>query len=214
MTRTMYDGIGADAFVIKAHYTPGNLVCWYAAGNSFIWTAQEKALFRSQDLVSITLTASYLGADVLDVEAGGATPNQVHGWIAGKKSLGYARPTVYCSLSVVPQIRAATGTYVLGVDYDIWVADWDGSTSLPFAHVAAKQYRDAGPFDLSAVYDDKWPHRTAVTPPPPTQVKSVAIKGGIIKNVPQEADHLVIVPYAIVHGKPVRLQSWDVPTPN
>lgn len=171
MTVLMYDGINADAATIRAAWKPGDLVGWYAAGNSFIWTQAERALFPASALVSITLTASFLDADVLDVERGGATPAQVHAWIAAKKAAGYERPTIYCSLSTVPSVRAATGTYILGRDYDIWVADYNGTMTppavpgLPAASWAAWQREAGANYDVSMVFDGAWPHRTPPAPP-------------------------------------------------
>lgn len=163
--RLMYDGIDTDAAIIRSKWQPGDLVAVYLAGNSYIWDAAQRGLFPADSQVTITLTASYLDADVLDVEAGGATVAEVAGWITAKRLLGYDRPTVYCSLSILGAIRQATGALVLGRDWDAWVADWDGSTTDPVPLAAAKQFRDAGPYDVSAVYDAGWPHRTAATPP-------------------------------------------------
>lgn len=213
-SRTMYDGINANAEMIRQVWKPGNLVCFYSAGNSFIWTPAEKAMFPPDCLVGITLTADYTddGSDVLDVEAGGATPAQVHAWIRAKKAKGYLRPTIYCSLSVVPAIRAETAEYVLGIDYDLFVADWDGTTQIPYPAAAAKQYRNVGPYDISVVFDPEWPHRSAPPPPPPPTTKTV-LSPTVQLTVPGECDHVVVIPYAIVHGKAQRLSAWRISVP-
>lgn len=78
--------------------------------------------------------------DVLDVETGDATPDQTHGWISMRKSAGLYRPTIYCSLDTVQAVRNGTLEYLLGKDYDIWVAMYDGSTQNVYAGVSAKQY--------------------------------------------------------------------------
>lgn len=216
-TRTMFDGINADAGIIRTVFQPGNLVCYYVAGNSYIWTEAEKALFPTDSLVGITLSADYFGpgSDVLDVEAGGASPDQVHAWIAVKKAQGYFRPTIYCSLSVVPAIRAATGNYILGVDYDLWIADWDGTTVIPYPAAAAKQYRNLGPYDVSVVFDSNWPHRKppVVLPPPPPPTTKVVDSPAMQLTIPEAADHVVVIPYAIVNGKAERLPGWRIPAP-
>lgn len=215
MTRTMYDGINADASLIAGVAKREDLVCWYAAGNSYIWTDAEKALFLPGQLVSITLTADFTEADVLDVEIGGATPDQTGGWITRKKAAGYLRPTVYCSLGTVPAVRAGTGRWVLGRDYDLWVADWNGARSLPYPSAAAKQYADPGAYDISVVFDDNWPHRKATftpPPPPPPVFKTAISPQVVIRGVPTDADHIVVNATAIVHGKPVPLTSWHIKT--
>jgi hypothetical protein len=111
--------------------------------------------------------------DVLDVETGDATPDQAAGWVRMRKAAGLYRPTVYCSRSSVPMVRAVTGSYILGVDYDIWVADYTGSPhevtapGSPVATCAATQYVSISNYDMSAVYDSAWPHRTPPAPPAP-----------------------------------------------
>lgn len=208
----MYDSIGSNALWVRQYiWKPGNLIGYYIAGNSFIWTDAEKRLFPPDSLVSITLTASFLGADVLDVEPGGASPSQCHDWIAGKKAQGYYRPTIYCSLANVPAVRAGTGAFILGKDYDLWVAKWDGNSTLPYPSAIAKQETDAGPYDVSVVYDPAWPHRKAtVTPPPPPPPPPPVLKPVTVTHtyqVPQNADHLVVNAFAIVDGKAVALPT-------
>jgi hypothetical protein len=165
--RTMYDGVPTDAADIKAIFKAGNLVAYYANGD-FAWTDAELALFPTDSRVSITPTASGK-ADVLDVETGDATPAQTLQWIKDQKATGYYRPTIYCSLDTVPAVRIGTGPYILGKDYDLWVADWDGTTALPYPSAVAKQYRSSGSFDTSVVFDSAWPHRTATPEFPAVQ---------------------------------------------
>src|SRR5215469_783157 len=129
MTRRMWDGINADAGVIRGLWQSGDLVGFYVAGNTYIWTLAERALFPATALVSITLTAN-AQADVLDVERGGATPQECAGWIAMMKAKGYHKPTIYCSRLTIPAVRQGTGWYILGQDYDIWCADYTGSPHL------------------------------------------------------------------------------------
>jgi hypothetical protein len=67
---------------------------------------------------------------------------------------------------VIPAVRQATGNLILGRDYDIWCADYTGSAhqvtapGSPSATCAATQYQSTSAYDVSAVYDDGWPHRT------------------------------------------------------
>jgi hypothetical protein len=182
MTILMYDAINSQAMTIRRLRKPGDLAAYYIAGDTYIWTPEERALFPPDALVSITLTASYLDADVLDRERGGAAVDEVAGWTHEKRAAGYERPTTYCSLADVPAIREATGALRLGIDYDLWVADWDGSQALPpgVPLAAAKQYRDAGAYDVSVVYDAGWPHRKAPSPGSPPSPPVATWPAGVV----------------------------------
>lgn len=167
--RLMYDGINALAAGIARSFPDAVMVAGYVNG-TYAWTQAEWDLFPRAQHVGISVTASASEGVVLDVENGDATPGQAEAWIRERKAAGVYRPTVYCSLATVPAVRAGTGAYVLGKDYDIWVADYDGSAAAPPvpgtppASFAAKQYENTAAYDVSAVYDDGWPH---LTPPVP-----------------------------------------------
>lgn len=179
MTVLMYDGINALASGIASEFPNAAMVAGYLNGN-YAWSQQDWDLFPHANHVEITITASTNAGDVLDVEAGDATPDQAAGWIAMRKAAGYYRPTIYCSRSVIPAVRAGTGSYVLGTDYDIWVADYTGSAhevtapGSPSATCSATQYESTANYDVSMVYDDGWPHRKA---PAPTSTKLPAPSG-------------------------------------
>jgi len=170
--RTMLDGIDTDAAGI-ARLSP-QMVAYYVNGR-YAWSAAQIAMFPHANHVTISVTASADAGDVLDVETGDATPAQAEGWIAKRKAAGLYRPTIYCSRSTIPAVRAGTGSYVLGKDYDIWVADYTGTPHVVASSVvggvtaicAATQYENTANWDVSAVYDDGWPHRT-----PPAPVKT------------------------------------------
>lgn len=164
--RTMYDGINSDAAGIAKAFPDAVLVAGYLTG-PYQWTAAEWALFPHAQHVTMVTTAQANAGDVLDVEAGDATPAQTQGWIAVRKRSGLWRPTIYCSLNTVPAVRIGTGPYRLGVDYDLWVADWDGvAVTVPYGAVVAKQFKSAPGYDVSTVFDGGWPHRTAPVPVP------------------------------------------------
>lgn len=201
--RKLYDGINTDASAIKWIYKTGDLVAGYDAG-TFIWSQAEWNLFPPSARVTITPTASHT-ADVLDVETGDATPEETEGWIKKMKLTGYMRPTIYCSLSVVPDVRKGTGPYIFGKDYDLWIADWDGTTVLPYPAAAAKQFRNTSNYDVSVVFDDHWPHRDELVSP--TRTVTSPSQQIVIPGV---ADHVVIEAYAIVHGKPQLAATWRV----
>jgi hypothetical protein len=170
MTRLMYDGINSLAPGIARAFPDARMVAGYLNGR-YAWSQQDWALFPHADHVTVTVSNRNMG-DVLDVETGDATPSQTAGWIAMRKAAGLFRPTIYCSLATVPAVRVGTGSYVLGEDYDLWVADYDGSQESPCPLAVAKQYEDASAFDVSVVYDDAWPHRVppaARAPVPPAR---------------------------------------------
>ncbi|MGH3165995.1 MAG: fibronectin type III domain-containing protein [Trebonia sp.] len=185
MSLTMYDGINSLAAGIAKRFPDAAMVAGYINGN-YAWTQAEWDLFPHAVKVRISVTASADAGDVLDVEAGNATPDQTAGWIQRRKASGYYRPTIYCNRATVPAVRQGTGAYILGRDYDIWVADWTGSPhevtapGTPSATCSATQYENTQDYDISAVYDGGWPHRTAPNPPTkppaePTGIKATSV---------------------------------------
>lgn len=169
--RTMYDGINADASAIARDFPDATMVAGYLDG-TFAWSAAEWQMFPRAQHVTIVTSANANAGDVLDVEPGDATAAQTTGWIAMRKAAGLYRPTIYCSLSAVASVRAGTGSFILGKDYDLWIADWDGSTAVPYPAAVAKQYKNTPGYDVSAVFDDGWPHRSAPIPPRPALVSA------------------------------------------
>jgi hypothetical protein len=171
--RFMYDGINALAAGIARQFPKASMIAYYIDGG-FAWSQAERDLFPDAEHVQISTSASLKQGDVLDVEPYDATAAQAKAWIEARKAAGLFRPTIYCNLSTVPSVRADTGSLILGTDYDIWVADYDGSPvapampGLPVASFAAKQYESTTGYDASAVYDPGWPHRKAPAPPVPS----------------------------------------------
>lgn len=164
----MYDGINVLAAGIAREFPRAAMVAGYING-PFAWSQAEWNLFPDADHVTISITAGANEGDVLDVESGDATPAQTAGWIAMRKAAGLYRPTIYCSLDVIPAVRVGTGSYILDKDYDIWVANYTGAPH-EVTGCAATQYESTANYDVSIVYDTAWPHRKAPTPAPPTQL--------------------------------------------
>lgn len=166
----MYDGVTSLPAGISRLFPNAAMVAGYVGGR-YAWTESEWNLFPFANHVKITPVVANVG-DVLDVEKGDASPDQTAAWIAMRKAAGYYRPTIYCSLSVIPAVRAGTGKYILGQDYDIWVAYYTNyaqqiaAPGLPAANCAATQYMSTAEYDVSAVYDPDWPHRTPPSVPP------------------------------------------------
>lgn len=169
--RTMYDGVNTDAAGIARDFPAAQMVAGYLDG-AYAWSAAEWGLFPRAAHVTIVVSANANAGDVLDVEAGDAAPAQTEGWISMRRQAGLYRPTIYASLAIIPEVRIGTGRWRLGVDYDLWIADWDGTTAVPYPMAAAKQDRNAGSYDVSAVYDDGWPHRSFPVPPRPALVSA------------------------------------------
>jgi fibronectin type III domain protein len=174
----MYDGINSDAAAIARKFPSAAMVAGYINGK-FAWSQSDWNLFPHAKHVTISITASADAGDVLDVEAGNATPAETGGWIGKRKVSGLFRPSIYCSRSVIPAVRQGTGSYILGRDYDIWVADWTGSPhevtapGSPSATCAATQYENTASYDVTAVYDTGWPHRGAPATKPPAEPAGV-----------------------------------------
>lgn len=167
----MYDGINSLAAGIARQFPQAAKVAGYVGG-LYAWSQADWDLFPHADKVRIAVRASTDDGDVLDVEQGDATPDQAAGWIAMRHAAGLYRPTIYCSRLVIPAVRQRTGSYILGRDYDIWVADYTGqphqvaAPGLPAAMCAATQYESTADWDASAVYDPGWPHRQPAQPAP------------------------------------------------
>lgn len=167
----MYDGINSLAAGIARQFPRAAKVAGYVNG-LYAWSQAEWDLFPHADHVKIAVRASTNDGDVLDVETGDATAAEAAAWIRMRHAAGLYRPTVYCSLSVVPDVRRETGSLILGVDYDIWVAKYDRSPAepavpgLPPARFAAKQYEADSAWDVSVLYDPEWPHRQPAHPAP------------------------------------------------
>jgi len=164
MVRTMFDGIRSDAKAIAKLAMPGDVVAYYIDG-AYAWTHDEIALFPYNTHVTITVLGN--PADVADCETGDMSPVSAANWVQRQRKAGYLRPTIYRDLSGMPDIREATGRLVLGQDWDAWVADYDNDQSSVYPGSAAKQYRSVDDYDISAIFDDSWPHRVKVQPTAP-----------------------------------------------
>lgn len=161
----MLDGINSLAAGISKAFPNAAKVAGYLNG-IYAWSQAQWSLFPHAGHVTISVTAFANEGDVLDVETGDAIPAETAAWIAARKSAGLFRPTIYCSLDVVPDVRRATGSYVLGRDYDIWVAHYTGQPHQAYPGCAATQYESTAGWDASLVHDPEWPHRKPPGTPP------------------------------------------------
>ena len=163
--RVMFDGINTDAKAIARLIEPGDLVAYYIDG-IYAWTPEEIRLFPNNTHVTITVIGN--PADVADCETGDMSPRSAADWVIRQRAAGYYRPTIYRGLSGMADVRAATGSLIMGKDWDAWVADYDNSQQSVYPGSAAKQYRSTNEYDVSEVYDDLWPHRVRIQPTIPT----------------------------------------------
>lgn len=163
MTRWMLDGIASDAPAMAravasraGSQEPIRLVAGYDDG-LYAWSSAEWALFPGLIHVHIAVFADTDSGTVLDCEPGNCTPAQSVDWVLMRRRAG-VDPTVYCNqLNPVtgwPAVRAAFQARRVAEPH-YWVANYDDSTAIPSGAVA-KQYEDAGPYDLSSVAD-YWP---------------------------------------------------------
>jgi hypothetical protein len=160
----MGDGVASDATYIHDTYPHIPYVAGYDNGPEE-WSDADWALFPDAVHIHIVTSAEINDGDVLDVESQDANPVDAPGWVKLRKGAGYFRPSIYCSFSVVPAVTAACGLagLQLGVDYDLWVAQWTGSPH-EVAGASAVQYKSEASIDFSVVYDKAWPHRSPPAP--------------------------------------------------
>jgi hypothetical protein len=158
MTRTMFDGITPGSVPAGAQ-----LYAAYLDGN---WAdfAALVAKFPAAIGVPISVSASYNGGIVLDVETGDATPTEAVVWVLMRRAAG-VDPTVYCNTSTWPEVRTAFEVHDVPEPH-YWVANYSfGSNPAIPAGAVALQYADKGGYDVSVVAD-YWP---GVDPVPSTQ---------------------------------------------
>ena len=163
MTRIMYDSVTPAAIPADAQMVAGYLDGEYA------WTPDDWRRFPNAVKITITITATTQG-DVLDVETGDATSGQAPGWVKARRMSGYVQPTIYCNRSTVQSVIGACTAekLTLDVDYWIWLATLDGTTSYPPVPKGIVAYQDKGAAalgfnaDSSVVVSDWW-HRSPLT---------------------------------------------------
>lgn len=171
------------------------------------WTPADWARFTTPRKVRIATHASTNSGDVLDVEKWDATPDQAPGWIRMRQAAGLWRPTIYCEKSAIGAVK----DHCLGLEYDIWYAEYNGQQHCDPGFVACQyadpQYGSGGHYDLSWVIDSDWPHRTAPQPgeddmanyvirdamEPGGDPEQVAIVGGVIVPIASPEDRQILM---------------------
>jgi hypothetical protein len=196
----MYDGIDSDAGLIP---TDAQLVAGYVDGD-YAWSSADWARFPHSVHVPIAVHSGTDAGIVLDVEAGDATPAESVGWVQTRRRAG-ADPTVYCSRSVWPSVRAAFQAAKVAEPH-YWIADYDGDTAIP-AGAVAHQYESGAHWDLSSVAD-YWPGvDPAATPAPEPdseeeEMSTTSNAGRAGLSWPAGSRHIVQVTYDPAQGDP------------
>lgn len=157
--RIMFDGI------VPAEVPAGaQLYAAYLDGNWADYPAMV-AKYPHAVHVSIAVSSSYNGGQVLDVENGDATPAESVNWVLARRRAG-ADPTVYCSTSEWPSVKSAFNARGVAQPH-YWVANYSlGNNPAIPAGAVALQYADRGGYDISVVAD-YWPGVDPVPPPTP-----------------------------------------------
>lgn len=168
MTRAMYDSVNAARLPADA-----KLVACYVDGH-YANEAAVRARCPHATVVTITVLG-HSDANVIDCEAGDATPDQAAAW--AKAQIGKGKhPTIYCNLSTWPSVQQAVkaaGVPAGSVSY--WVAHYDAKAEM-IPGAVAKQYQERTDQNLDySIAADYWPGvdpapvaAEAVAPPRPT----------------------------------------------
>lgn len=150
MPRIFLDGITPSAMPASFPGLAG--VIGYTDGN---WPDYEalKARYPGLVHVSCTVTASVIGAVILDVEQGDATPQQAPNWAERSRAIGIT-PVVYCNYSTWPLVKEQfTLQQVAQPLYGI--AEYDGVEEIPIGAIY-KQFKNTAGYDVNLVAD-YWP---------------------------------------------------------
>lgn len=160
----MYDGITPSRLPADA-----TLVAGYVDGH-YANVQALRTRYPHATIVGIATSATTNGGQVLDVERGDATADQVPAWLKRRRAAG-ADPSVYCNAATWPAVmRACRAADVTEPHY--WIANWNGTATLP-AGATAHQYANHPGYDVSAVAAywpgvDKAPVGAPPAPPHPT----------------------------------------------
>jgi hypothetical protein len=153
-----------DSTILQDIPHSAQLVGVYGNGRYAVNISELNELFPDHSthvLIDVSGTDAEF-CDVLDVESGDATPEMCPAWIRQRLSAG-RHATIYCARDTIPAIRATC----TGLDYLLWVATLDGTTTYDGTElstlpgVVAVQYegilQTGINADKSVVYDEYWP---------------------------------------------------------
>jgi len=206
----MYDSIYAAKLP-----SGGDLYAGYVGGGWPTFADGELAArFPGVPLVSIAV-ASYFDAMVLDVERGDATPDLAPSWAQRQRARGQT-PTVYCTTSVLPTVRAAFAHAGVAEPF-YFLANYTmpaGSVFDLAPGVVAHQYggdRTAG-WDVSLVADH-WPGVDEEDDMTPAQAQQLQEVHDMLVLVTQGAKGFGILPTPVAVSDMARKLGVDMPPP-
>lgn len=200
-----------DATVSNARNIPRTTakVGGYVTGPGVAWDAQTWTLFPSSGKVRIEQdppAAVPLHSDVLDVERGAATPDDVPGYVLTRVSAGIDWSTIYGSPdvlgSVADELRAAGYSHFLG-HVDAWLADWNLSEQQAAALIGTQVHG----LTVRAVQWGSPTSKPNVVVPGSDRTLSAAL---VDISVAEAAWH---APAPLAPPRPARLWALDVESP-
>jgi hypothetical protein len=145
--RAMFDSVTPARLPANA-----TMVACYRDGR-YANEAEVRSRFPHATIVTITVRGQH-DAHVIDCENGDATPAQAATW-AKRQIVNGHKPTIYCSLSVWPDVKAEVANAGITVSY--WVAHYDGKAEM-IAGAVAKQYQERTDQNLDySICADYWP---------------------------------------------------------
>ena len=187
--RVMYDAVTPSNIPAEAQMVAG-----YVDGR-YAWSSADWARFPGAVKVKIAVFPSTNDGHVLDVERGNATPAEAPGWVLKRRAAG-VDPTVYCSATAWPTVRAAFAAAHVPEPH-WWIAAYPGIGAILYPGTVAHQYADQGLCDLSVVAD-YWP---GVDKAPSTTTSPGA------DMTPDQVQDAPIQIGTDAHGKPV---TWSL----
>jgi hypothetical protein len=157
-----------DSIIPSGMPKNGQLYASYVDGS---WPNYPQLAGLFPHKVHVAISGHYsTHAQVLDIEAGDATPAGSVSWVLAKRAQG-ADPTVYCNVAAWPAVKAAFAARRVPLPW-WWAAQWDGKATLVAdPRCVAKQYVNNPAWDASAVttywpgVDPKPKPRPPVPPP-------------------------------------------------
>lgn len=160
--RHMYDSTTLDAIPANA-----TMVAGYVDG-SYANIRAIRQRWPHAIHVTITVTGADLSAQVVDCESRDTTPASAARWAKRKIAAKAGHPTIYCSASVWPTVKAEVAKAGIARQVSYWIAHYDNDPTVP-AGAVAKQYRSTNKPNLDySVVVDYWPGVDAAPKPPPT----------------------------------------------
>ena len=142
---TMYDAVTVAHIPANPAAVAGYLNGYYRNAGAL---AQR---FPKAKLLTISVTASDLLAECLDVENEDATPQQAPAWVKAKLKRGDYKPVIYADRAAMPLIwKLLQDAGVHRNQVRLWVADWTGQPHIPPGYDAC-QYAGGlhNPYDVS-----------------------------------------------------------------